>query len=493
MPKGPQLNDISRIKFTTRDSLGIEGVATTLQGKICPIVNTVTPRAFYWPFMVWIYYDFYKYSGITERTSTNFSRYLKRQDYFFVLATLLTPNSDRNGLVGIQKSEQDILNNPNGPYPFNPNYFQNGFGGMMYYNAGCLSMLYITDQDDITGKQRQLPVLGKEGERMALAFESVIKDTDYYKYYRTKEDSPVPKNVLEEYGKVIKFNLDGFVECKKILKEFMFEDKRGVILSNRSNDLSICGEYLRYLYSANNNAVLDRKAYRRVLFDMEISKQNKVIIPDKYKDIAKKWEITIGRQYFTSGLEMIWKFMLEQLEKPMNLKEWIRNSLNNSLFSWDIDNKLSSIVGFCEFDFDSRESVINEAIRNSNQNRWVENGLKVILSIYNRFQAEVSNSDYGDFYNEGALSQSISLIDFFKDVDMYMEKSIREFLLHIMQRYMVEQHYITAFEKMLQGRDGFYYEMLDNLYVRKHRFDMRFQDIRLVSLLQVMKDIDMVS
>ncbi len=57
MPRGPRLNNINK-NFTTRDSLGIESVATSISADICPIVNTVTPRAFYWPFMVWIYYDF---------------------------------------------------------------------------------------------------------------------------------------------------------------------------------------------------------------------------------------------------------------------------------------------------------------------------------------------------------------------------------------------------------------------------------------------------
>lgn len=51
MPKGPILNDISK-SFTTRDNLGIEGVATTIQASICSIINTVTPRVFYWPFLV---------------------------------------------------------------------------------------------------------------------------------------------------------------------------------------------------------------------------------------------------------------------------------------------------------------------------------------------------------------------------------------------------------------------------------------------------------
>ena len=57
MAKGPRLNNISR-NFTTRDSLGIEGVATSISAEICPIVNTVTPRPFYWAFITWCYYDF---------------------------------------------------------------------------------------------------------------------------------------------------------------------------------------------------------------------------------------------------------------------------------------------------------------------------------------------------------------------------------------------------------------------------------------------------
>ena len=58
MSKGPRLNNITR-NFTTRDSLGIEGVATSISAEICPIVNTVTPRPFYWAFITWCYYDFF--------------------------------------------------------------------------------------------------------------------------------------------------------------------------------------------------------------------------------------------------------------------------------------------------------------------------------------------------------------------------------------------------------------------------------------------------
>ena len=45
---------------------------------------------------------------------------------------------------------------------------------------------------------------------------------------------------------------------------------------------------------------------------------------------------------------------------------------------------------------------------------------------------------------------------------------------------------------MLQNRDGFFYELVDDKYIKKHDFDMRFQDIRMTSLRQVMMDIDML-
>lgn len=50
MSKGPKLNKPPE-DFTTRDSFGIESVAASIQAEIGPVVNTVTPRAFYWSFM----------------------------------------------------------------------------------------------------------------------------------------------------------------------------------------------------------------------------------------------------------------------------------------------------------------------------------------------------------------------------------------------------------------------------------------------------------
>jgi competence CoiA-like predicted nuclease len=95
-------------------------------------------------------------------------------------------------------------------------------------------------------------------------------------------------------------------------------------------------------------------------------------------------------------------------------------------------------------------------------------------------------------FTYGIDSQSISFTRLFEKTEEYKQKSIKEFLVFIMQQWLVEQHYITAFNKMLQNRDGFYYEYIDGLYVWKYGFDIRFQDIRMTSLMQVMTDLNML-
>ena len=71
MAKGPKLNKTG-YNFTARDNLGIEGATAGIQADLCPVINTVTPRAFYWPFMVWNYYDYHVNYKTENKTSSDF-------------------------------------------------------------------------------------------------------------------------------------------------------------------------------------------------------------------------------------------------------------------------------------------------------------------------------------------------------------------------------------------------------------------------------------
>lgn len=490
MPRGPILNDISR-NFTTRDSVGIEGVAATIQASVCPIVNTVTPRAFYWPFMVWLYYDYHQNIGRDKPDYDSFNNYVKRQDYFFVLANLLIDGSDRSNLVGKLQTERDKEENKEGPYPYNPKYFQSRYGGMQYYNAGCLSLYFITDKDSASNQYYSFPKLSREGEQMALAFREVIKETRYYQQYRL-QNRPVPRDVLEEYGRVIRFDLWGFNKCKEILRKHFFEDERTRQLSERSRTLRESRDYILLLVNQAHLQNVSGVDLRRALYDFRSPDGASIILPEDLKTVANKWEIVIGRQYFTIGLEMIWKQMLEQLNEPMTGNEWLNIVLGASSFSIDLQSPLSDVSGAAPLTFDRMEEMVADARHGRKMENSLENGLRIMLSVYDRFH---KRDDFGEekaFLWYGNESRSISLQELFDKVEEYKGKTVLTFLAFLMRKWLIEQHYFTAFEKMMQNRDGFYYEFINGRYVRKFKFGLDFQAIRLTSLTQVMRDLDIL-
>lgn len=485
---GPKLNDITN-RFSSRDCLGIESVSATISGEICPIVNTVTPRAFYWPFMCWIYYDFYKNSGIKQRDVKTFDKqFLKRQDYFFVLSNLLVENPDQYNLVGKQKTAIDINENQKGPYPFNEEYFKTRYGGMQYYNAGCLTMLFIMSED-----ANSFPKLTQYGEKMALAFESVIKDTIYYKQYRLK-NIPVPRDVLIEYGKVINLGLNGFTECKTLLRQQLFEKTPKLSKRLKSNAV-----YADQIYRITGKYSLKLLEMRNILYDYYSPRGDRNKCPEEIQETVKGWEIVIGRQYFTAGIEMIWKYMLGCLTEPLTLEKWIHKSLDTSDFTFSLKNDVESIIGECIYSFDERELMVENARRNGNDPQLIENGLKLMLSVYNRFvdRGDLNNADVFLLYGKGRIpgTGAIALAEWFEAVEKFRKLTIADFLIYIMSEYIVEQHKRTCFEKLTrtsQSVDGFYFEFIDEHYIKnEHIFQLDFQGIRLVQLMQVMEDLDM--
>lgn len=224
--KGPKLN-IKAGNETNRDNLGINGAQTTIQDLLCPVINTVTYRAFYWVFLVWNYYDFFIHSGkknfsSKETTDDFLNNYLKKHDYYFVLSNIIAHNKDQRNLVGITAAMED--SKESGPFKFNREYFKGSYGGMDYYVAGCRSFGFSTNRDknneeEIKGINRLTP----KGEPLGKAFEAVISNTRYFKEYRYK-DTEIPKDVLEELGNTIKLNLQGLDECKRIMREALFSD-----------------------------------------------------------------------------------------------------------------------------------------------------------------------------------------------------------------------------------------------------------------------------
>ena len=219
MTKGPLLNELSS-RFTTRDSLGIEGVATSIAREICPIVNTVTPRPFYWAFLTWCYYDFYNNCEPKDRKSDNVYKYAKMQNFFFALASDINDTDGANGFTGADTIRRRIDLNKK-QFSYDENYLVHTLSSMGYYTPGLYTMGFITDVDPETMDELKYPHLTKEGEKLAKAFDKVFSSTKYYKNYR-KKGKDVPTDILIELDNQIRIDLEGFDEVKTILVEHLF-------------------------------------------------------------------------------------------------------------------------------------------------------------------------------------------------------------------------------------------------------------------------------
>ena len=81
------------------------------------------------------------------------------------------------------------------------------------------------------------------------------------------------------------------------------------------------------------------------------------------QEIVNSWEIVVGRQYFATGLEMIWKYMLENLNSPKLYKKWFNDCLNNSKITFQLNDKLGNLISV-----DTHESTIEDTIKDTATN-----------------------------------------------------------------------------------------------------------------------------
>ena len=484
MSIGPKINYTKR-NFTTRDNLGINAAVNSFQAELCPVINTVTPRAFYWVFAVWNYYDYWVNFKTSKRCNDEFENsFLKRNDYYFVLANLMVAGSDRDNLVGKDNVAADLENNPAGPYPYNRNYFVSHYGGMQYYIPGCTTLGFITSIDS-EGNALPFPkITEKKGVPLALAFEKVIKNTEYYRSYRLN-NTPIPRSVLEELGRAISLNMTGMDECKALLREAFFYPERNALYDNSS--LILTKDFLLSFISRYEADSINAAQLREVLYDY-YTPGRQAELPEQLRGISTAWEAVIGRQYFTLCLELIWKYMLMELSVPMDLNTWIHTCISDAKWTVDLSAPVESYLTVPEYEYAERESILAEGARSSkNVSKNLENALKVLFSINKRFS---SRADMEPHYL--TVGDNVSISEFIRLVEEYKPRPVSDLLVFIMVNWIVRRHEEVAFRKLVDGRDGFFIEKIDGKYYQKYISSADYTGNRMMQLIHVMDDLDML-
>ena len=484
--KGPKINYTKR-SFTTRDNLGINAAGTSFQAELCPVVNTVTPRAFYWMFAVWNFYDYWQNYHTAKRSWKDFEEnFQKRNDYFFILANLLTVNSDRDNLVGKDNCTVLLKKYGDGPYEYERNYFVSHYGGMQYYVPGCSTLGFITEVD---GDGNTLPfpkITEKVGVPLARAFEAVIRDTEYYRSYRLR-DVPVPREVLLELGSRLSLAMNDMDECKGLFRKALFEPQNTVLFSNEK--LIRSKDYLLFLNRRYGYRKLPASGIRRALYDYFCpGGEHEADLPDNLREIATEWEVAIGRQYFALSIELIWKYMLLELTVPMDLDRWVSACLKDAKWSVDIQAPLKTISDDAVFEFEKREQILSAGSRGSKDvSKNLETALLVMLSVCNRFKGR------SDVRPEHLMiGGRISVAEFSRLVEAGREKPVSDLLAYIMVNWVVKRHEEVAFRKMTEGRDGFFIEKIDDLYYHKVDTFPDYTGNRMLQLMNVLDDLDML-
>lgn len=486
MSKGPKINYTKR-NFTTRDNLGINAAGASFQAELCPVITTVTPRPFYWAFAVWNYYDYWMNYKTSKRSDSDFEKnFLKRNDYFFVLANLLTEDSDRDNLVGKDNCSIDLAKNPLGPYPYNRDYFISPYGGMQYFMSGCGTLGFVTSVDNDGHALPFAKITEKKGVPLAVAFENKIKDTEYYRSYRL-HDIPVPRPVLEELGKALSLDMNGMDECKKLLRDSFFEATRNALFDNRT--LILTKDYLLSFMPQYDAGTISAAQIREILYDrFAPEKEEKASLPENLQGISTAWEAVIGRQYFTICIELIWKYMLMELTVPMDVNTWINTCITDAKWTIDLTTPVDSFLLDAEIGYAERERIISEGARGARTvSKNLENALKVLFSIYKRFS---SRRDVDPYYL--SVGDNISIIEYIRLVERYKQSPVIELLIYIMINWVVRRHEEVAFRKLVDGRDGYFIEKIDGKYYQKIISFPDFTGNRMMQLIHVMKDLDML-
>ena len=129
--------------------------------------------------------------------------------------------------------------------------------------------------------------------------------------------------------------------------------------------------------------------------------------------------------------------------------------------------------------------------RRESTEKSIENGLKIILAMYNRFK---ERNDYPERYQtmftrDFDSTSSLYLLE--DEINKYADKPIEEYLIHIMKSQLIYQHLLTAFNK-LPEHDGYFIIENDGRYIKVEDYNLGFTNLRTVRVYSVISDLGLI-
>ena len=467
---GPKYTISEFRKIKGEDHLGIRSVGISIADRLQSGITSITPRARYWSFFAWVLYDFIENIRV-EKTMKNFKLFLRKQEWFFILANIA--EAERCGyrtheLIGSTKG-LEVWNSSNDPVEPKLDYVKNALGGYGTYRnvMKVAGLTAIGNENEGVYIDRLTQPLGK---KLAQAFEANIRHTAYYQTYRLL-DEPVPRDVIHQYGQAASLDLlKNDQSDEHVLLEDIFIPKEPKTDRQKNRKGSML--YYMAIINQSKDQKLTFHAMQSKMFDDYYHKE--IHIPEQLNDVATGWEIYQARQLFTFSLDTIWSFLLQRMSKKiMTMEELISSTLQElELKEYDLTQNLQALHRIVPLSQETR----NEAINHMSTAEYhvvyhVWQPLLVMLDMYHRTNMREDFVNFHQDLLDLGGSEAISLTTWIAFVDASQQKTVREVIAYLLRYYILEQHQHVALNKVLTTHnetyhfienDGFLYFIKDD-------------------------------
>lgn len=454
--KGPKYTTSSVRNIAGEDHLGIRSVGISIADHLQSGVTSITPRARYWAFFAWVLHDFIQ-NVSEEKTVKNFKRYLKRQEWFFILANIAEAEErgvTTSGVIGSTKGN-DVWKKPQDSFEPFYEYVKDSFGGYGTYR-NVMKIVGVTMVGDEAQGVQIDRVTKPSGIQLAEAFEQSIKGTEYYQKYRLTNNR-VPRSVLMEYGQVASLDRLKDTNSKdyKLLRElFMPNETKQPRHELRKQSFL----YYMTIIKQSNDRKLSFSYFQEIMYDGYYHKQ--VIVPKELQGVAVGWEIYQARQFFTFSLDSIWSYLLDRMSRKVvttaELITTVLTELENR--GYDLSLPVTELISQIPLPQEVRKDTIEKMGMDQKDSKYhIYKPIIVMLEVGYRLQ---NRNDFEMIHNKllelgGRDSISFKVWDLF--VESYKDKTIRDFISYILRYFILEQHQKVALNKIITTKNETYH------------------------------------
>jgi len=481
------------VKLSQRklDPLGLSRVSQWLTEELLPGITTVTSVARNYSFYTWAISNLLKMNKITGRNQ--FAQELTKREAAFVIGSILheASKTDRLNPHGYDKAIRFIKKVNDGKIQVAFNVSESnpeGFYGL-YYRTAMFKL-------GLTIRSRLFDDLAPLGRQLAAAFESNIKDTDYFKYYI--QDDEVDKTLLAKYGeRVCICRLADPSKERELLRNIMFSNNLQFLKLERSRKESLLLVLSLIKQSSDFGIEFTTDTFGDAIFFGQAT-NGKSTFNFKFKsfeEIVAHWHLFQLHEYFTFAMESLLHALLNELKKKdegMSFDDFLSlvcnggTSVSEALKISSIgtiketislllkDYQLSELNSdasrkfdrLCNLEKEVSEkklfSALQKAIKSNNLQETVGNAIGILVLNYIRAYHLLNDVDTITLWFTNRALQELSSVSFAQYIRSKTSMWTMNDLIRYCFKIVRDQHNSIALDKLLYGNDTYRFEEKGN-------------------------------